>query len=528
MSAPALVGGNLAATLEVLAHDRGWLERPLLRCGEGQYSFGEVLDRAARLATLLGERGVRPGDRVLVAAADSVGLATAFLGTLRMGAVAVTVNPALTATDHATLLADAGPALVVADEAVAARFSAAPRVVVTDDITRAIADLAPSVAAPLGTDEPAYVQYTSGTTGRPKGAVHRHADPLTYFDAVADAVYGLGPDDVVFCVSKMFFAYGLPSSLLHPMLAGCSAVLERERPTPALARARCAEHGVTVLLSVPTFFAALVDEGHAEDLRSVRLAISGGEPLRPLLRQSVEAFLGCPILNHLGSTEIGHGYVSDLVADRRDGTAGRALPPYQVEVRDSSGTAVPPGTEGQVWVTGPTLMLGYLGQPEQTAAALVDGWLRSGDLGVLDEDGFLTLAGRADDIEIVSGYKIWPGEVESALGRHEAVSAVAVVGQVDEDRGSVLHAVVVCRAGVEGDQALVDELVAVARDALAPFKVPRRYTFVDELPRTATGKLQRFRLRAEAPALTAGATTFARRADWSTAPSGAGAGGGEP
>ena len=281
-AAQPLVDGNLAATLAALAADRAWLDRPLLHVGDAAVgttsTFRDVVGAAARVASLLTELGVRPGDRVLLAAADSVGFATTFLGALRIGAVAVLVNPGLTGPEHAALDADAEPTVVVADTAVAARFSGARVVVATEELTQRTDGLAEAPHQPLEDGAPAYVQYTSGTTGRPKGAIHRHGDPLTYFEAVAKGVYRLTPDDVIFCVSKMFFAYGLPTSLLHPMLGGASAVLEPGRPTPDVVRARCAHFGVSILLSVPTLFATLVDAGGADDYATVRLAISVASP----------------------------------------------------------------------------------------------------------------------------------------------------------------------------------------------------------------------------------------------------------
>lgn len=507
--------GNLVSVIEARAAAHGWLDRRLLVADGAVHTHGEVLDLAARTATVLDSHGVREGDRVLIAAADSLAFAVAFLGGIRLGAVPVTVNRGLTAAEHAAFVEDARPALAVVDGEIEAHVADAPRVVPASSLVDQSRAAAPTPVHEVHENAPAYVQYTSGTTGRPKGAVHRHADPLVYFDAVARGVYDMRPDDVVLCVSKMFFAYGLPSSLLHPLLSGASAVLWRARPTPAVVTELCRQHAVTILLTVPTFYAGLVDAGERDAFRTLRIAVSGGEPLLARLRADAEALLGCPVLNHLGSTEVGHGYVGDLVDDHRPGTTGRAIAPYRVEVRDDDGAALPPGQEGVVWVKGPTLMTEYLGKPEETAAVLVDGWLRSGDLGVLDADSYLTLAGGADDIEMVSGHKVWPGEIEGVIGEHPAVQSVAVVGDVGE-RGSVLRALVIPRPGHSGDQALVDELVLRARERLAPFKVPRLFTFVDDLPRTATGKLQRFRLRRELATFASDERTIRRREDWMT------------
>jgi fatty-acyl-CoA synthase/fatty acid CoA ligase FadD22 len=497
--------------MEAQAHANGWLGRPALHADGRSVTHAQVHDLVARTGALLRSLGVGQGDRVLIVAADSVEFAAAFLGALRIGAVPAMVNPLLTPREHHVFVEDVSPAAVIIDAALADRFAGAgPGLLLTEELVGRAAALDPAPPAILAPDAPGYVQYTSGTTGQPKGAVHRQRDELAYYQAVAEGVYGLRSDDVTLCVSRMFFAYGLPSSVLHPLMSGSSAVILKERPTPEVVTDLCARHGVTILLSVPTFLANLVDRDRAEAFRTVRFGVSGGEPLLPRLKADAEALLGCPVLNHLGSTEVGHGYAGDVAGSYRAGTCGRAFPPYRVAVRDAGDQQLPTGEQGLVWVSGPSLMLEYLNKPAETATTLVNGWLRSGDLGVLDEDGYLALGGRADDMEIVSGYKIWPGEVEAVLAQHEAVSVSVVIGETQERGSTVLRALVIARTDVTPDQRLVDELVALAQGQLAPFKVPRVFTFVDELPRTATGKLQRFRLRQDLTHFVADRPTFTR------------------
>jgi len=504
-----LLRGNFALSAEQWCHEAGWNDRVLFHVADGEVTHGQLYDLAARTGSVLAQLGAGPGSHVLMVMADSVEFAAVFLGALRIGAVPVTVNPLLTPAEHAAYLEDVRPAVVVADAELAARFPATP-LLVADDIVGQAAAAQPAAAASLPDGAPGYVQFTSGTTGRPKGAVHSQPDILTYYAAVADGVYRIGCDDVFLCVSKMFFAYGLPTSLFHPLLSGASAVLIRGRPTSATVARLCQRHGVTILLSVPTFFADLLDTAPASAFITMRIAVSGGEPLLRHLKERAEQLLGAAMVNHLGSTEVGHGFVGDLPGAYRAGAAGRALPPYRVEVRDEHGNPVPLGEQGIVWVSGPTLLARYLNQPKLTESVKVGDWFRSGDMGVLDADGYLRLGGRADDIEIVSGHKLWPGEIEAVLGRHPAVITVAVVGEIDERGASRLHALVVPRAGTDIGAHLAEELVAMARDGLAPFKVPRRFTFVDELPRTPTGKLQRFRLRQDLPAFVGDRPSFAR------------------
>jgi len=255
---------------------------------------------------------------------------------------------------------------------------------------------------------------------------------------------------------------------------------------------------VTVLFSVPTFYAHLVTGGRAGDFSSLRVAVSAGEPLAVALAERARAFLGCPILDGLGSTEVGQTFASNTLSQCRDGTVGRVLTPYEVEVRNGQGRAVGPGRVGALWVAGPTLLLGYLGQSGESVAAKRDGWLYTGDRGMFDDDGFLHLRGRSDDIELVGGISVRPLEIEAVLSRHPAVMEVAVAAVVGPEGGSRLEAFVVAAPGAGPPASIGAELVAAVRAELAPFKVPRAVVFVDALPRTPTGKLRRFVLRAGA------------------------------
>jgi 4-hydroxybenzoate adenylyltransferase len=483
--------------MEDRARSGGWLHRPAFVTPEGIATHADVHDRAARTASLLSELGVGRGDRVLMALADGMELVSMFLGAVRLGAVAIPVNPRLTADDHRRLEHDARPRAVVCPGALADRFGPT-RVTVAEDLAALAANLPPLPAAAVGPDAPAYAQYTSGTTGNPKAAVHRHGDPPVYARAFAEQAIALRPDDVVLSVSKMYFAYGLGNSLFFPLLTGARAVLHAGLPNPDDIAALVERHGVSVLFAVPTFFARTVAQARPEAFGSLRVTVSAGEPLLPALAERARAFFGCPILDGVGSTEVGQTFASNSVACWRDGTVGRPLPPYEVTVVDEAGRPLPPGREGALWVKGPTVLLEYLDQTEATEAARRGEWLQTGDRAVIDADGFVRLRGRVDDLEKVGGITVAPQEVEAVLATHQAVTEVAVAVVRDGHGASRLEAFVVLAPGHPEPHLVAEELLVLARSRLAPFKVPRVVRLVDALPRTPTGKLRRFVLRSGA------------------------------
>ena len=482
-------GANLAVVLERRAAEGGWADDVAFVDGTRAVTHAEVHDGGARAAAHLARLGVARGDAVLLVLPDGLAFVWAFLGALRLGALAVPVNPRLTAVDHARAAGLVGARLVVCEAGLAARFAGSP-VLTSGALDIAIDREAPHPAVDVAAGDPAYAQFTSGTTGAPAPAVHAHGHPLAYFEAFAGPALALDRADVVLSVSKLYFAYGLGNSLFFPLLAGCRAVLHGGHPEAGEVTALAARQRVTVLYAVPTFYARLLAagpggrEGGTSAWASLRAAVSAGETLGVPLAERARAFFGCPILDGLGSTEVGQTFASNTLGRWRDGTVGAALPPYRVEVCSGDGRALPAGEVGDLWVAGPTLPLGHAGE-----------WLRTGDRAVLDADGFLHLHGRSDDVEQVGGIPVWPLEVEAVLARHPAVTEVAVAGVVGADGGSRLEAFVVAAPGTAVDDRVAAELEVLARAELAPFKVPRTVVFVDALPRTATGKLQRFVLR---------------------------------
>ncbi|WP_200301484.1 benzoate-CoA ligase family protein [Streptomyces adelaidensis] len=521
--ADAPAPGNLAAHLAALAERRGWTGRPAFHQGHRAYSHGEIHDLAARAATVLTDYGVRPGDRVLLALPDSVTWVTTFLALARLGAVAVLANPELTppelqfmAEDTEAVLWVTGPGL---DNYTPARNTAPQkgrgelrdqpqptRAVSTalraerlgaDQLIALSTTATPTTHAhPVDAHSPLYIQYTSGTTGHPKGVVHVHGDPKTYHDLIGRRLLRITPDDVTLSVSRLYFAYGFGNALVFPLFSGSAAVLADRRPTPAAVDELVARHRVTLLYSVPSAYAALVADrgnGHADCFASVRAAVSAGEGMPAGLGKQVTELLGAPVLEQIGSTEAGHAFCANGFDHNHPGTVGRPVPGFEVELRDRAGTPVPDGETGELWVRGPTVTPGYLNRPEETERALVGGWLGTRDRARREPDGTYRHLGRADDMEMVGGITVSALEVEALLRTHPGVRDVAVAAVTDERGASRLRAFVVpvppIAVGLEA------ELIRMARDTLAAFKVPRSVSFVPTLPRTATGKLRRHLVR---------------------------------
>ncbi|MFC4049820.1 AMP-binding protein [Actinomadura syzygii] len=483
---------NLALRLAAKARREGWWQRPAFHTAERSWMHGEVHAMAASAASVLVGQGVRPGDRVLISMGDGIAWVTAFLAAARIGAVAVPVNPEMVSDEHGFLADDCRARLVVAEHHLVGRF-AGPAVLTGERLMRLAADAPAGPVADVSGDTPLYAQYTSGTTGVPKAALHRHADPERYQRAAGDGVVGVRRDDVTLSVSKLFFAYGLGNALVFPLFSGSAAVLVPHRPVPVEIAEIVARHGVTLLYGVPSAYANLVAECPPEAFSSVRVAVSAGESLSLALGARASEVLGVPVLDQLGSTEVGHAYCSNTAWRDEPGTIGRPLPGYEVVLRGENGALITEGS-GEIWVRGASVMAGYLDRPAETARALRDGWLRTGDLAEYVDGGALKHCGRNDDMEMVGGITVSPLEIERVLGEHPAVSEVAVAVIPDEHGARKLRAFVVpcsdaVRAGLES------ELIALARLRLAPYKVPRHVEFRARLPRTATGKLRRFAVR---------------------------------
>ena len=483
---------------------------------DGSFSYRAVAERTLRAARALAGLGVLPEQRVALCMLDSVDFVATFLGAIALGAVPVPLNTLLTADDYVYLVRDMRASALIASDALLGKLgpalaqvraaSACPTALGGDlgklPSWRALIEEAAPLAAFAATtpDDVAFWLYSSGSTGKPKGAMHLHASLMWTAALYAQPVLGIRPDDVVYSAAKLFFAYGLGNSLTFPFSVGATAVLCAERPTPATVMRILRARQPTIFYGVPTLFAALLaDPALSRETTSqrLRLATSAGEALPRHIGERWRERMGCDILDGIGSTEMLHIFLSNAPGDVHYGTTGRAVPGYDLELRSHDGRPVGDGEEGSLWVRGPTSCIGYWNDRARSLAAFHGPWTRTGDTYTHNADGTWTYGGRADDMLKVGGIWVSPFEVESALAAHPAVLEAAVVGAEDGDGLTKPKAFVVLRdPAAHGDSAaLVDELKTFVKNSLAPFKYPRWIEIVGELPKTATGKIQRFKLR---------------------------------
>jgi benzoate-CoA ligase family protein len=505
-----MIGRNLKA---------GRANRPAYIDPRGAWTYGQLADRVARFATVLRSLGVRREERVLIALLDTIDFPTAFLGCLKAGAVAVPVNTLMTEDDYRFMLADCRARVLVVSETVYPRFETLIRsspdlehVIVSGDNAQGhkrfedlISAAEPDArTAPTVRDDVAYWQYTSGSTGRPKGAVHVHADLRLNNDLYAEPVIQLTENDVCYSVAKLFFAYGLGNSLNFPLARGACTVLLPDRPTPEGVAALLRQHPVTVFYSVPTFYAAFLASPGAPQPAELKLrcCISAGEALPADVGRRWTERYGVDILDGLGSTEMTHIFLSNRMGEVKYGTSGRPLPGYDIKLIDEEGAPVKRGQLGELLVRGPTAAIMYWNNREQSKSTFLGEWTRSGDKYMEDEEGYFTYCGRRDDMLKVSGMYVSPFEVEGALMTHPEVLEAAVVAWPDGDGLIKPKAFVVLKsASKAADGAASGQMSRTLQDhvktRLAPYKYPRWIEFRADLPKTATGKIQRFKLRGE-------------------------------
>ena len=485
---------------------------------QGVLSFGQLDERVRRAAAALRAQGLKREERVLLLMHDCNDWPVAFLGALYAGLVPVAVNTLLTADDYAYMLehSRAQAALVSGAllPALTAAMTRADHEVQRIVVSRPVAPLHPAEVefeqflaahspaakpATTGPDDPGFWLYSSGSTGRPKGAVHSHANPYWTAELYGKAVLGLTEHDICFSAAKLFFAYGLGNALTFPLAVGATTLLMAERPTPdaVFKRWRGAVGGVkpTVFYGAPTGFAGMLAAPGlpAADELALRLASSAGEALPADLGERFKAHFGVDIIDGIGSTEMLHIFLSNLPDRVRYGSTGWPVPGYELELRAEDGGPVADGEPGDLYIQGPSAAMMYWGNRAKTRETFQGGWTKSGDKYVRNaDDGSYTYSGRSDDMLKVSGIYVSPFEVEATLAQHPAVLEAAVIGVVDAQGLTKTKAFVVRTAGATVDE---DELKAFVKQRLAPYKYPRQIVFVDDLPKTATGKIQRFKLR---------------------------------
>jgi benzoate-CoA ligase len=506
---------NFAAHL--LQANSGRPDKAALIDDDGAVTYGELENRARRFAAALRERGVKREERALILMQDGADWPVAFLGAMLAGVIPVAVNTLLTADDLAYMLEHSRAqgafvsgavkpvlkaALAKADHEVHAIVVSRPAQPLEPGETAFgdfLARTAPlTKAARTRADDPAFWLYSSGSTGRPKGTVHSHANPYWTTELYGKGILALRESDVCFSAAKLFFAYGLGNALTFPMSVGATALLMAERPTPeaVFKRLRGGVGGVrpTVFYGAPTGFAGLLASNllPKREHVSLRLVSSAGEALPAEIGERFKRHFGVDIIDGIGSTEMLHIFLSNRPDKVRYGATGWPVPGYEIELRGEDGRPAADGEPGDLHISGPSAALMYWGNRAKTRETFEGRWVRSGDKYIRNPDGTLTYAGRSDDMLKVGGVWVSPFEVEATLVQHPSVLEAAVIGAPDADGLIKTKAFVVLKEGASADEA---ELKGFVKDRLAPYKYPRSIAFIAELPKTATGKIQRFKLR---------------------------------
>lgn len=497
-----------------------------------EITYEEMRDRTVHAAETLNALGISAGDRVAILLNDSPEFIASFVAIISLGAIAVPINLALRREDQLFILKDCGACAAIIEAKTVESLSTLSGdetevknlLIVgreeggTESDIDSIAgmraqDFVAAKRRPLNHEFPlravedndAFILYTSGSTGEPKGAVHRQADIFYTNETFCSEILRLREGDRLFSSSRLPFAYGLGNSFTFPLLNGLTTILCREKPAPDVISRIFKEYRPTIFFGVPLVYSMLLEHhrrGDPLDTSSLRLYVSAGEALPAQLGEDWQATFGVEILDGIGSTEMLHMFMSNHAGDVRYGSSGRLLQGYEARLIDHDGINTRRGEAGNLWIRGASAATRYWHRPETTAETFVDGWVRTGDLYATDDDGFWWHQGRSDDCFKPTGQWVSPIEVESVLLRHEAVRAAAVVEGFDEHGLSCVCAFVV-RAEA-GDDTPEESLRALCKGALPRFKQPRRYLFVSDLPYTATGKVQRFKLREQLRAQRAG------------------------
>ena len=478
----------------------------------GRCTYAELAQRVNHAAHALTGLGLEMEQRVMLLHLDTIDFPALFLGAIKAGIVPVAANTLLTTADYRFMLEDSRARVLVVSEqllpSIAPLLESMPHlkhVVVSGKHAhghlhlQALMAQSPDdfAAAPTTRDDACFWLYSSGSTGTPKGTVHIHSSLIQTAELYAKPILGIRESDVVFSAAKLFFAYGLGNALTFPLAVGATAVLMAERPTPAAVFERLKRYRPTIFYGVPTLFGALLASAELPDRSALglRLCTSAGEALPAHIGQRWTERFGVEILDGIGSTELLHIFLSNRPGDVRYGTTGKPVPGYDIRLLDEQGRETGPGELGDLHICGPTSAVCYWNNRARSLSTFIGGWTKSGDKYSRDADGYHTYGGRSDDMLKVSGMYVSPFEVEAALMTYDAVLECAVIGCKDEQALVKPKAFVVLRQGTIPSDALAEAMKSHVKASLAPYKYPRWIEFVGELPKTATGKIQRFKLR---------------------------------
>lgn len=499
---------NLVEELLDKAAERGWADRPMLRSPKIVLTYADAKERVDRIAQVLVEDlGLVPGNRVLLRGGNSIGLALAWLAVVKAGLIAVATMPLLRARELGDIIDKARPTVALCDAKLLDELQQAQtahpvlQTIVPFNLMIEPGSLAMLAAAkdgnfeacPTSADDIAMMAFTSGTTGKPKAAVHSHRDVMAACNAWPRHVLKAGLDDIVMGSPPLAFTFGLGGLLLFPMWAGASVYYPDIAYTPEAMVQLINETGATICYTAPTFYRQMAPFARQHGTPSLRQCVSAGEGLPDATRQIWKDATGLEMVDGIGATEMFHIFISAAGVDVRRGAIGKVVAGYEARVVDDEGHEVPRGTVGKLAVRGPTGCR-YLDDSRQ-ANYVRQGWNYPGDAFMQDADGYFFYQARADDMIITAGYNVGGPEVEDALLRHPAVAECGVIGKPNEERGMIVKAFCVLKPGHQGDASMVKTLQDHVKASIAPFKYPREIEFVSSLPRTETGKLQRFKLR---------------------------------
>ncbi len=490
-------------------------DKVAIYCGDEKLSYGELAEMASSVGRGLQDLGLEPGARVLMLLLDAPAFPATFFGSIRAGYLPIPANTVLQPDDYSYFLQDSAAQAVVVDgslypqiEKITSNCPALKHIIVVEGegaagtldwatwLASANTDLDP---AQTNKDDPAFLLYSSGSTGFPKGVIHLQHDIPYTVETYAKQVLRIKEEDITFSASKAFHAYGLGNNVTFPYSVGASTVLFPGRPTPQAAFEHVERYHPTLFFAVPTLYAAMLatDVGNNMDFKTVRYCVSAAEALPPEVYRQWHARFNLEILDGIGSTEMLHIFMSNRPGQVKPGSSGVLVPGYDAKILDENGTSVEVGDSGDLFVKGGSAAPYYWNRPEKTKHTMRGDWLFTGDRYYQDKDGFFYYAGRSDDMLKVGGQWVSPIEVENTLLEHSAVLESAVVAARDEANLQRTKAFVVLHQGYRGSAELAKELQEFVKSRIAPYKYPRLVDFVEELPKTATGKIQRFRLRQE-------------------------------